>query len=270
MYLKFGKNIDLLESRLQSINAPVFRDMTVICLWGVTATGKTTKALKMLQAAYPAEKPYLWGGVNGATTYAYNYVGQKRVVLDDIRGNWFKPSVLLGYLQGMPAHVNACGVGRPWLAETIICTSNEAPEHWYHKEVIGEKTHTALMRRFNRIIHVESIDQSLDGFLPTGLPESATRNPTPGVGSASPRTDMTSTRGPKRQREEDTQTSFSKRNEVGGNTSPPPVSQEMSQYCEVSLVDGGGRCWCCDGCRRAMEIMHDVTPIEWQQTRNRS
>ncbi len=160
------KGIEMLAAKVAKKRRVDIRPMTVICLWGVTTTGKTHRAVRMLQAAYPADDYYMWNATNGAQSYAYAYDGERRVILDDIRGDWFKPSVLLGYLRGFHAHVNICGSGRCWEAETIICTSNEPPHNWYNKDVIGQRTHDALMARFDRIVEVTSREQEIDGLLP--------------------------------------------------------------------------------------------------------
>lgn len=118
---------------------PCHRDVTVIVRWGGAGVGKTRWAYDTYPDLYSKPRGEWWDG----------YTGQKTVLLDDYYG-YLPYSELLRVLDRYPYQVPVKGgfVQAQW--DTVIITSNKAPEHWYAQGLTD-----ALRRRFKEVIHCQ-------------------------------------------------------------------------------------------------------------------
>lgn len=113
---------------------------TGIFLLGPTGTGKSKWCMDFDSSAYWKMPGKWWDG----------YTGQKTVILDDFYG-WLPYHDLLRLLDRYPLSVEVKGSTVPFIAETIIITSNSHYTKWYKDERIKDDM-SALERRISRYL----------------------------------------------------------------------------------------------------------------------
>lgn len=92
--------------------------------------------------------------------YFGGYAGERTIVLDDFRGNWFTFSTLLQLLDStVPGSIKCYGDEVPNQAESIYITSNVSPELWYKDRQPQELQ--ALFRRFDELIELRGFHDPL-------------------------------------------------------------------------------------------------------------
>lgn len=116
----------------------------VVCLWGVTGTGKTRFAYDQvmdLQVWSPGDFQWFDG-----------YCGQEIVIIDDYRGEYPLP-LFLKLTDRYPMRVPVKGGFTNWCPKKIYITSNEDPDSWY-PDVSG-CSFQAFKRRFDSIEYIK-------------------------------------------------------------------------------------------------------------------
>jgi hypothetical protein len=127
---------------------PVVRaEPTVRLYWGVTGSGKSHRANAEAYADVGLADVYTktqtmkwWDG----------YQGQKRVVVDEYRGD-INIGHMLRWLDKWPVSVEIKGGSVPLCATEWWFTSNLSLEEWY--PTLDAATQAALRRRFTSIVH---------------------------------------------------------------------------------------------------------------------
>jgi len=120
----------------------------VTWIWGPTNTHKTTMAIRMMGCE---EKDY-WISPPGLRWWE-GYIGQKNVVLDELRPHFCKPADFLRYIDEYPVRVETKG-SSTWLrAEKIVITSCFRPEQIWDWENDGSVKQ--LLRRIHNIYHLD-------------------------------------------------------------------------------------------------------------------
>ncbi len=145
-FIKYHHGIERTLAFLQP--APPREQPRVFILYGGTGTGKSRACAELYPQAYWFPRPQ-----NGAF-YAMGYVGQHVVVFDDFY-SWVKYDFLLRICDRYPLTVNVMGGTAPFLATTIIFTSNMNPKNWYS----GILDKSAFFRRVTEIFHFEDIEK---------------------------------------------------------------------------------------------------------------
>lgn len=112
----------------------------VVCLWGVTGTGKTHFCFEQI-----GERS-VW--LPGDYKWFDGYQGQDCVLLDDYRGE-YDIGLFLKLMDKYPMRVPVKGGFANWNPKKVYITSNVKPDLWYE---CGHQTYMALMRRFT-VIH---------------------------------------------------------------------------------------------------------------------
>lgn len=115
---------------------------TGIFICGPTGTGKSKWCMDFDSDAYWKMPGKWWDG----------YTGQQTVVLDDFYG-WLPYHELLRLLDRYPLSVEVKGSTVPFMAQTVIITSNQHYTKWYKDERITEDM-SALERRISRYIWI--------------------------------------------------------------------------------------------------------------------
>lgn len=125
-----------LETYKNKLLKPLQRPVNVIVLWGDSGTGKSRWAYDNHPDLYSKPPTKWWDG----------YSGQKTILLDDFYG-YIPHSELLNVLDRYPFHaeVKCSYVWAQW--DTVIITSNKAPELWYSRGLTPE-----LRRRIHKIV----------------------------------------------------------------------------------------------------------------------
>lgn len=114
--------------------------------WGKTNTGKSRRAWELAGVdAYPKDPRSKWW---------CGYNGNANVVIDEFRGA-IDISHLLRWLDRYPVSVETKGGAMPMKSTKFFITSNIPPQRWYTD--VDEETLNALLRRFTRVIHFDSL-----------------------------------------------------------------------------------------------------------------
>lgn len=174
-YIRYHKGMHALE---QLVNREVNKQphpIKVVVLVGSTGTGKSHRAFH----SFGGEDVWIGSPPTNGNWYAYDYAGEKNVILDDFRGNWMPCSALLRMLQTWPHKVNTCGSFAAWRAERVVITSNVHPSLWYSN--VDAYTQEALKRRLDAVYTVTSQSQELDVWGDTG---SEAETPPPVLGTS--------------------------------------------------------------------------------------
>lgn len=140
--MKYIKGMDRYRLLCQKRSTKGYNKKDVRVYWGDTGTGKTRSAMEEFPGAFK-----LTAGITGLWWDGYD--GEECVVIDEFRGNNCPLSMLLTILDGYATQVSVKGGSRILNANTIIITSNIAPDCWY--ENADERSKDALMRRINTI-----------------------------------------------------------------------------------------------------------------------
>lgn len=111
----------------------------VIWIWGSTGTGKTRKAMEMLDDPWISGKNLKWWE---------GYDAHKHVLVDDFRKDFCTFHELLRILDRYPYTVEVKGGSRQLLADTIIITSCFSPRTVYETREDVEQ----LIRRIDEVI----------------------------------------------------------------------------------------------------------------------
>ncbi len=105
---------------------------TLIVYWGPPGTGKSSHALELgSDSQYWLPPP----DKNGSVWWD-GYDGQETVVIDEFYG-WIRRDILQRVVDRYPYYVQTKGGSTPFVAKTIIITSNKPPEMWYQKVGLG-------------------------------------------------------------------------------------------------------------------------------------
>lgn len=129
--------------------------MKVNWYYGPTGTGKTRKAY------YEAERLGMGDVYIKASNNKWfdGYDGERVVIFDDLRSNWFEYSFLLKLLDRYPTRVECKGGSRQWKAEVIYVTSPFKPEEMYstmQERDLDKDSIQQLIRRVERVEHMPS------------------------------------------------------------------------------------------------------------------
>jgi hypothetical protein len=120
--------------------------------WGDSGTGKSTRAFTEFQGAYMLNRP------NCGTVWWDGYTGQSVVVIDEFYG-WIPYSELLRVCDKWPHRVRTTLGYVPFVATTIVFTSNRPWTSWYPRRFADDGC-AALARRlsqFGTIIHFQKL-----------------------------------------------------------------------------------------------------------------
>jgi len=142
---RYGSGI---ERHMQLVQRPRngTEDIQVLTLVGPTGVGKSRLVRDQFPGAYWKPASNKWWP---------NYIGQKVVVFDDFRGNWFPYELLLRILDRYDCDVENKGGSHRLLATVFIITTNREPDEWYD-EGCWKNTHcrtwesSALSRRLHQ------------------------------------------------------------------------------------------------------------------------
>ena len=126
-----------------------------ICLFGPTGTGKTKRIYDYLETI--GEKPYVWD--NAMPTWWEGYSGERHVIMDEFRG-CLPMKYLLRLTDRYPMRVQYKGGSCQFMADYMYFTSSKQPSEWYD-DAFNDRVQQ-LLRRFDRILHVTSLDQVVD------------------------------------------------------------------------------------------------------------
>lgn len=116
--------------------------MEVLYLLGPPGLGKSKEAMDLYPQAY-------WVSRGRTGVWWDGYTGESEVILDDLDASWFTWGFLLRLLDRYPMNVESKGGSVPFLAKTIVITSNRYPWELYKKERFPLP---ALFRRITKII----------------------------------------------------------------------------------------------------------------------
>lgn len=127
-YMRNYKGLAQFKKLLLQKKAVKRKEMKVVILYGPTGTGKSQLAEEM---AEERKEPYY--KKTTADTWWTSYEGQKTVIIEEFRPEWrgWDISYILKILDKYACEVEIKGGDMPFLADFIIITSNDDPEHWY-------------------------------------------------------------------------------------------------------------------------------------------
>ena len=122
------------------------RQITVIYLWGVSGTGKTTYAQK-----YAIEQGKAYYKSSSSNDPLQDYLGQEVLILDDLRGDSFTFSDFLKIIDpyNNQSSIKSRYHNKTFLGDTIIITSSQAPSMLY---INKQDCITQLYRRFSLML----------------------------------------------------------------------------------------------------------------------
>lgn len=100
--------------------------MDIIYLVGPPGTGKSKAAMDLHPLAY-------WVSKGRTGVWWDGYQGESTVILDELDGTWFTWTFLMRLLDRYPMNVEFKGGSLPFLARTIIITSNKYPWELYNR-----------------------------------------------------------------------------------------------------------------------------------------
>lgn len=151
-YQKFKRKIDIAFEYRQKKLKGVNRNMDVIYIYGEAGAGKTTFAkLRAKTSGYAA---YISSGGKNPLD---DYQGEECIILDDLRGDVYRPSELLKLLDNNTNSLVGCRFYNRSIAECklLIITSVKSPTELY-KNLFAEEQEPLkqLLRRISTIINV--------------------------------------------------------------------------------------------------------------------
>lgn len=141
-YIKYNRGIEKLHNIVVKNKSKDFRSVTVSVFYGKTGTGKTKKAIEILQPDY-----YKLDVANNV--WFDGYEGETGLIIDDFYG-WIKFGHLLNILDGHPLRLEVKGSFTYALWTNVILTSNKHPDTWYKDLTLDQQL--ALNRRINKVI----------------------------------------------------------------------------------------------------------------------
>jgi len=149
-YIRYHHGIKALQSIVQSkprVRGPdgLFPQIRVLWWYGSAGSGKT-------RAVYDAigEEPYFMKAPGNK--WFDGYCGQKNVIFDDYRGDWWTYSYLLRILDVYPIDVEIKGGMVPFSATTIYITCPRSPQDVYAGlEASREGSLAQLTRRITEV-----------------------------------------------------------------------------------------------------------------------
>jgi hypothetical protein len=133
---------------IQKRTAPVWRDVLVVFIWGVTGTGKTRRIMQEYPDLYKADQ-----GGPGERLWFCGYGGEETLLIDDFYGDnsCITLPVLLNLLDGHKIRLNVKN-GHAWAAwKRVFITSNQSP--WTLYRNVESLTLEAYKRRFSVVWH---------------------------------------------------------------------------------------------------------------------
>lgn len=139
-WLRNYRAFDRYNSMYEERRDPKGEECIVHYLWGDAGCGKTHTAYEMLEG----KDYYEWN----CSKWWDGYCGQKYVLIDDYRVQYWDPGYILKVLHKFPHRVEYKGGACQLLAKFFIITSNIRPE-----ENCMEKDITPWMRRLTYIKH---------------------------------------------------------------------------------------------------------------------
>ncbi len=159
MYIRFHAGMEKLNMHYKRARMMELRlNLRVIVLWGETGVHKTRRAWEFMSLNHPAD---FWMSSPKTTSwYAYGYVGQSGIILDDFRDSYFAPHFFLRLLDIYPVEINVSGSGMVWDPSEIIITSNDDPGTWW--QGAAQSTRDAVFRRIHHVEHVTDPDQQIE------------------------------------------------------------------------------------------------------------
>nr|DAO14322.1 MAG TPA: Rep protein [Cressdnaviricota sp.] len=134
----------------------------LIVLYGDPQTGKTTAANRLAMKYGSYYKPVR--GNNGVWFDGYNPFSQRVVVIDEFTGAYMSATQLNELADRWPCWAETKGSSTPYLAKTLILTSNYAPSEWYEWD--NTKKHLckeALMARIDVLAEFRKEDVASTG-----------------------------------------------------------------------------------------------------------
>ncbi len=114
--------------------------------YGDTGTGKTRRCEELFPKAFWLFPP----NVRNGPVWFTRYSGESDVVIDDFYG-WMPWTLLLRVLDRYPLQVHVHGSSVPFLARSIVLTSNVHPDQWYDYDRSPHMKYAALARRIDKI-----------------------------------------------------------------------------------------------------------------------
>lgn len=149
-----GHTLSFLE-RLQNYATIPIIEKKVIWLWGPTESGKTRKAIELAGADF-------WLSESMGQINRWNkYIGQKVIILDELRPEQLPWSYLLRLLDRYPMHLNVKYGTMPLRAHTIIITTNMSPTDFWRSDREGlAEDPRQLTRRISSVVEMESVPRT--------------------------------------------------------------------------------------------------------------
>jgi len=145
LYVRHFKGLQALDNERR--NAQKRGDQfRVILHYGESGTGKSYDAMALGSSV---DENYWQASFKSNQLPDYN--GQRSVLMDEWNGGRMPRDELLGFLDRGTRSIRVLYGEKKLLTELIVITSNQAPWEWY-KDGDRQK-HTALWRRFEKIIH---------------------------------------------------------------------------------------------------------------------
>lgn len=139
-YIRYHGGIKALHTLTNSNPRDINVVPTVYWFFGPTGAGKSWKAYEMFgDSAYRKEEGMWWDG----------YSGQRQVILDEYRTNWFPFGTLLKILDRYPLRVQIKGTSTELSASVFVITT------WARPEVLwASQTSEKLDQLLRRITHI--------------------------------------------------------------------------------------------------------------------
>lgn len=147
-YFSLNEIIHLDAFRIKATDQwPMWKKRYVYWLYGPTGCGKTRTAHELLTQKYEYITD-IWIASGDLRTFFNGYMGQKAVILDDLRPGSIQFEKLLRILDGYRVTVNVKGGYVEWLAEVIFITAPVEPVEMYiNRETGQEWDHLAQLKR---------------------------------------------------------------------------------------------------------------------------
>lgn len=134
----------------------------VTWFWGPTGTGKTRRAVWEIKDKLGENELYV---KSDSGVWFDGYDGQKGVVFDDFRSNWFEYSFLLKLLDRYPHRVQYKGGSRQWKPTHIYITCPHRPQDTY-KQMQENDANDTIQQLLRRITRTEE----MTGLIPWSPP----------------------------------------------------------------------------------------------------